>query len=317
MNGKNEIEKKTQSEGIIKFNALSPVAEIRLRTEVAMALVDKVAAAKLFIESGFLPETIKTPAQALIVMQTGNDLCLTWTEAFRSINVIHGRPCMSAQLLIALCHRTREVEQAYIQETTPDKAVYLLKRKGQPAFVSIFTRIEADKARFSVAWDKDKQQWKTKDNWEKQPAVMLIWRAMSRAARFVFPDAICGIYTPEEIAEEVALSTDLETNETKVDEVMPAENQTSGEAATQPGSKSREENLGAEDIPDERLGDWTMPAGKYVGRRLIEIIGEQTASGKAKGLEYLEWIVKNAKDRGQARIVERFLEILRKDGAPV
>ena len=41
-----------------------------------------------------------------------------------------------------------------------------------------------------------------KDNWKKQPATMLKWRAVSACARVVFPDVIQGMYTPEEIGQD-------------------------------------------------------------------------------------------------------------------
>src|SRR3990167_1879798 len=45
----------------------------------------------------------------------------------------------------------------------------------------------------------------SRDNWQKQPQTMLQWRAISEACRVGFPDAICGLFTPEEIAEGVDL----------------------------------------------------------------------------------------------------------------
>jgi hypothetical protein len=39
-----------------------------------------------------------------------------------------------------------------------------------------------------------------KDNWKKQPSVMLYWRAFSKGANRVCPDLISGMYTTEEVA---------------------------------------------------------------------------------------------------------------------
>ena len=216
-----KVEKNNGGGAVVqRVNPLTPFLQQRLSAEISTALSDKMEAAKLFIQSGFLPDAIKTPAQALIVMQTGNDLGLTWTESFRSINVIHNRPCMSAQLLIGLCYRTREVEQAHIKESTDKKAVYVLQRRGSPAFESVFTLEDAERAKFSMQWDKVQEKWKMKDNWVKQPGTMLLWRAMSRAARMIFPDAVCGIYTPDEFADELAITKDPETGEVTVVEAI-------------------------------------------------------------------------------------------------
>ena len=151
--------------------------------------------AAILLKSGFLPKSIQTPEQAITIMLTGKELRLGAMESLRSINVIQGKPCMSAQLLLGLCHRTKQVEKAFVKESTEQKCVFILQRKGSPEYISTFTIDEANKAKFSQAWDKDKQAWKTKDNWEKQPATMLQWRAIAKACRVVFPDAVSGVYT--------------------------------------------------------------------------------------------------------------------------
>jgi hypothetical protein len=45
-----------------------------------------------------------------------------------------------------------------------------------------------------------------KDNWKKQPVVMLKWRAISACCRVVFPDVIQGMYMTEELNPDVTIS---------------------------------------------------------------------------------------------------------------
>ena len=66
----------------------------------------------------------------------------------------------------------------------------------------------------------------------------------------------------------------------------------------------------ASDVPDDQLGNWVMPKGKYQGRRLIEILSEVTSSGKAKGREYLDWFAENWQEPDQKAIVERFVKMI-------
>lgn len=40
----------------------------------------------------------------------------------------------------------------------------------------------------------------SKDNWKKQPGVMMYWRCFSKGANRVCPDLIGGLYTTEELA---------------------------------------------------------------------------------------------------------------------
>lgn len=39
-----------------------------------------------------------------------------------------------------------------------------------------------------------------KDNWKKQPGIMMYWRCYSKGANRVCPDLIGGLYTTEELA---------------------------------------------------------------------------------------------------------------------
>lgn len=256
--------------------------ELQRKTEHGMSFSDMASMAHTLLKSGFLPHAIKTPEQALTIMVTGKELGLGFMESLRSINVIQGKPTMSAQLLLGLCYRTKEVEKAYCEEESEQKCVYVLQRKGSPEYKSVFTIQDAQ--RMGLAG---------KDNWKKQPATMLKWRAISAACRVVFPDAISGVYTPEEIADSVTIET--VNGEPAVTEVHTPED--------------KEERQGDE-IPDDQLANWVMPKGKYAGLRLIEIYGQQTDTGKAVGREYLEWCAENLKTASYKGLIERFLQVM-------
>jgi hypothetical protein len=47
--------------------------------------------------------------------------------------------------------------------------------------------------------DAEKMGLTSKDNWKKQPAVMLQWRACAQLIRQVYPDLINGLHATEEI----------------------------------------------------------------------------------------------------------------------
>lgn len=253
--------------------------EISLRSENGLSFEQMQKMAGVLLKSGFLPQSIRTPEQAITIMMTGKELGLGLMESLRSINVIQGKPTMSAQLLLGLCYRTKEVEQAYFEKETATEAVFVLKRKGNQPMRGVFT-IE----------DAKRMGYAGKDNWVKQPATMLKWRAISAACRLAFPDAISGVYEITEMQDSV------------IEIEQPKEQVVNGKPAD-------ESNC---DIPDDQLGNWVMPGGKYAGRRLVEIVGEVTDTGKAKGMEYLEWVVENAKDERQKEIIRRFLEIVNK-----
>ena len=257
--------------------------------------------AAILLKSGFLPKSIQTPEQAITIMLTGKELRLGAMESLRSINVIQGKPCMSAQLLLGLCHRTKQVEKAFVKESTEQKCVFILQRKGSPEYISTFTIDEANKAKFSQAWDKDKQAWKTKDNWEKQPATMLQWRAIAKACRVVFPDAVSGVYTEEEISDEVVLAPNKVNGQLEVEETViydePGPAQLPGEVI-----------VNNDNIVDDDLSNAKVPSKKYPNMTLGQIASQATDAGRASGIEYLQSYYEKATKPDIKNLIGRFLQ---------
>ena len=277
--------------------------EIALKVEQGITFDQMKERASLLRKSGFLPTALNTDEKVLTVMLTGQELGLGFMESLRSINVVNGKPCMSAQLLIGLCHRTGQVEQAYFEKDTEIECIYVLKRKGSPPYKSSFTMDDARKLGLSE-----------KDNYKKQPRTMLGWRAISKAARVIFPDAVCGLYTPEEIADGVDL-VEMPTGEVKVEEIhlkpVPAiesEAQAIKDDFTTEGASGL-----INPMEVDKLGayyprppyDRTFPE-----KCIMEIFSITTPNGKSKGSLFLETIAKYSKDAEEKAFVQKFLELM-------
>lgn len=266
--------------------------EIASRVEQGITFDQMKERASLLRKSGFLPVTLNTDEKVLTVMLTGQELGLGFMESLRSINVVNGKPCMSAQLLIGLCHRTNQVEQAYFEKETDTEAVYVLKRKGSPEYKSSFTMEDAKRLGLSE-----------KDNYKKQPKTMLSWRAISKAARVIFPDAVCGLYTPEEIAEEV----DLVEKEGQV--VVAEIHQVKIDKPEDP-QKPSEPKVSPEELDFHGLANYKLkpPFVKFADMTLLQIYTQVTESGMRKGKKYLESALNFTKDKNEREIVQAFLE---------
>ena len=61
--------------------------------------------AEKLVPTGFLPESIKTPAQAAAVMLKGRELGIPPMYALSNIAVIKGKPTCGAELMLALIYR--------------------------------------------------------------------------------------------------------------------------------------------------------------------------------------------------------------------
>ena len=155
-------------------------------------LSEAMTLAKALFGSGLLPRTIKTQQDLLIIMMTGKELGLSTMQSVRSIWVLDGKPQLSADLLVGLVKRHRDVcEWFRVLEQTAERAVVETKRVGTP-----------EPERFSYTLDDAKTaQLLGKDNWRKHPKDMLLARACARAARKVYPDLTANMYLPDELED--------------------------------------------------------------------------------------------------------------------
>jgi hypothetical protein len=174
------------------------------------------------IATKFLPSSIQTAEQAVAIILTGRELGIAPMQALTTINVIQGKPTVSPQLMLALINRTGQLEDMRV-ETNTQGATCMMKRKGRQPYTAHFGRSEADAMNLSG-----------KDNYKKQPATMYQWRAVAMAARVVFPDAILGLYSPEEMGADVTVGDTGEMNVVAehAPRQLPASVETVGQAAS-------------------------------------------------------------------------------------
>jgi len=153
-------------------------------------------------KSSLLPIALRNkPAEVLQILQMGSELGLKPMQSINSINVIQGKPTISSQLMIALIRQNCPNSFIKIEEDIEKKIVKCTMARDKS---------EIDQA-YTASWNMDKAKamgMDKKDNYLKQPMTMLKWRAVSEAARFVFPDIIMGCYTPEELDQNDKLVYD-------------------------------------------------------------------------------------------------------------
>jgi hypothetical protein len=167
-----------------KPNALMP-------TEAEWNLIKDQAT--VIVSSGFLPQSIKTPAQAIAIAVKGRELGIPMMQAFAHIHIIQGKPAISSELMLALIFRNVPGAVVDYIETSNTSCTIEAKRPGGKKATFKFTMEDAQKA-----------QLLSKGPWISYPGAMLRARTIAIMARALFPDAIMGCsYTPEELDAEV------------------------------------------------------------------------------------------------------------------
>jgi hypothetical protein len=150
--------------------------------------------AVVLVKSGFLPQSIKTPEQAMTIAMTGAELGLPIMLALRSIHVINGRPTLSADLMASLVQREIDRRGDGLLMVTPpteSECTVTFRRWGWK---------EEQQYRYTLE-DAKRAGLLGKDTWKAHPGAMLRARATANVCRMAFPDVIAGLYAPEELAE--------------------------------------------------------------------------------------------------------------------
>lgn len=151
----------------------------------------QVRYANSIAKAGILPDAYRgRPADILVAIGFGQSMGLSPAESLYRINVIKGKPTMSAELIAAQVR----------------KAGHKLRiSKDERAMSATCTIVRCDDPDYPFTATRDRA-WAhqmgldAKENYQKQPLTMLTWRAITACAREACPEALYGVaYTPDEM----------------------------------------------------------------------------------------------------------------------
>lgn len=151
--------------------------------------------AEILSASNLLPRAYqKQPANVFTAMAMGEALGLKPIEAINSINVIQGKPALSAELMGAMVRRAGHKLRITCTKNPPTATATLI-RKDDPD------------APFTVTWDEKAAAraglWMSSPSWQKYPDQMMRARAITEVCRMGAADALSGfVYTAEELGGE-------------------------------------------------------------------------------------------------------------------
>lgn len=172
------------------MNALATRGELLPAADTWRTMLDMAGE---LVKSGLLPRAIQSPAAALAIIQTGQELGLPPMYALRKIAVINGSPVVEAEVMLAMIYRDHGDNAVFFEETNEKRCVVRYKRKGWEKYQTFTWTIEEAKAAKLTG----------KDVWQMYPPAMLRARCISAMARAAFPDTVGGMYTHEEAGAEV------------------------------------------------------------------------------------------------------------------
>ncbi|MFU0530308.1 hypothetical protein ACMZ7I_07130 [Gardnerella vaginalis] len=167
--------------------------------------------ANLYAESTLVPEAFRNkPADIFVAVTLGQSVGISPIQSLSEINVIKGKPTMSASLIAAQVRKAGHKLRIEVNETPgKESATCTIIRRDDPDHPFVSKRDRAWAQRMGLL---------NNSNYIKQPATMLKKRAITDCARDACSEALCGIdYTPDEMS-------DLDDVEAKVEEPVEPTN---------------------------------------------------------------------------------------------
>ena len=154
--------------------------------------------AQALVKTGLTPQGM-TPGQAFYILLAGKEIGVRGpVEALRHIQVVKGKPTMSAELMRAFMLEAG----CKIEWERQDDTGAILKVTRPDGSTGTFSFLEADARRAGLLGTSG-------SGWSKYPAAMYAARATSVAARLFCPDMVRGAtYTPEELGAVTTVTDD-------------------------------------------------------------------------------------------------------------
>lgn len=151
--------------------------------------------AALYAQSTLVPEAYRNkPADVFVAVTLGQSVGISPIQSLSEINVIKGKPTMSASLIAAQVRKAGHKLRIEVNETPgKESAICTIIRRDDPDHPFVSKRDRAWAQRMGLL---------NNSNYIKQPATMLKKRAITDCARDACSEALCGIdYTPDEMSD--------------------------------------------------------------------------------------------------------------------
>jgi hypothetical protein len=223
--------------------------------------------------SGLAPKGIQSREAIFVAIQMGMEVGLTPMAALQNIAVINGRPSIWGDAQLGVVRSTGELEQ--FAEWYEDKGQKI--PRNPTTFTDTLTAVcrvkrrgyEAAESSFAVSDAKSANLWGKDGPWKQYPARMLRMRARSFALRDQFGDALRGMHTAEEVADQGSY-VDVETERVESEKVQEAKLQEpQGDDHEMGPVDTLASRLTAESLTLDELKAWGKKTGNIANAEAI------------------------------------------------
>ena len=126
----------------------------------------------------------------------GGDMAQTQANSY----MLKGKPSLNADAMAGVVRRSGKCRFMLITSWDDEHCTYQCARHDEPESI-VHT--------FTYTMQMAKAQGLTRNrNWQQMPMQMLRARALTMMLRAVYPDAVSGMYSPDEMADNMSISDD-------------------------------------------------------------------------------------------------------------
>jgi hypothetical protein len=176
----------------------------RMNALVPNSIADALQLAEVMAKANLIPEHLRGKAgDCLLIVMQAQRWGMDAVSVAQSTSVVHGKLCYEGKLVAAALYAMGAVE---------GRLHYEISGSGQNASITVTGTPRGGNGAQTVTgsvkdwrtFGKDKQGNRIDNAWDKMPEDMLVYRGTRQWARRYTPEALLGVYTPDELEEAPA-----------------------------------------------------------------------------------------------------------------
>lgn len=173
----------------------------RMNALVPTSINEAIQLADVMAKANLVPDHLRgKPGDCLLIVMQAQRWGMDAVSVAQSTSVVHGKLCYEGKLVAAALYAMGAVD---------GRLHYEISGTGQGASIIVTGTPRGGKGPQSVSgtvkdwrtYGKDKSGARIDNAWDKMPEDMLVYRGTRQWARRYAPEALLGVYTPDEMED--------------------------------------------------------------------------------------------------------------------
>lgn len=164
----------------------------RMNALVPTSMSEAMHLADIMSKANLLPDHLRgKPGDCLLVIMQAQRWNMDPVSVAQCTSVVRGKLCYEGKLVAAALYATGAIDGRLRYEFSGDGERRQVRVIGRPRGTGVDQEVVGTVA-----------DWKTENgNWKKSPDDMLVYRGTRQWARRYAPEALLGVYTPDELED--------------------------------------------------------------------------------------------------------------------